>query len=150
MFARLTAAAIGLALTGPTLARAPAVTYIPAPARGDTPRPFSEAVRVGDILYLSGQIGIRPDGTLPEGMTGQARQMMDNIGATLARQGLGWGNVFQCLVMLEDMADWPAFNTVYVPYFPAGKLPARSAFGADGLALGAKVEMECKAYAGGR
>lgn len=150
MLARLMAAAIGLALVGPALAQVPAVTYIPAPARGDTPRPFSEAVRVGDILYLSGQIGIRPDGTLPDGMAAQARQMMDNIGATLAKQKLGWGDVFQCLVMLEDMADWPAFNTVYVPYFPAGKLPARSAFGADGLALGAKVEMECKAYAGAR
>lgn len=150
MFARGLAGLIGLAVAAPGAAQAPAVTYIPAPARGDTPRPFSEAVRVGDILYLSGQIGIRPDGTLPEGMAAQARQMMDNVGATLARQKLGWGDVFQCLVMLEDMADWPAFNSVYVPYFPADKLPARSAFGADGLALGAKVEMECKAYAGRR
>jgi reactive intermediate/imine deaminase len=143
LFANLMAAA-------PAVAQRPAVEYMPAPARGDTPRPFSEAVHVGDILYLSGQIGVRGDGTLPEGMEAQARQMMDNIGATLARQKLGWGDVFQCLVMLEDMADWPAFNRVYVPYFPAGKLPARSAFGADGLALGAKVEMECKAYAGPR
>ncbi len=137
-------------LIAPAAAQRPIVEHMPAPARGDTPRPFSEAVRVGDILYLSGQIGVRPDGTLPDGMTAQARQMMNNIGATLKSQGLGWGDVFQCLVMLEDMADWPAFNTVYVPYFPAGKLPARSAFGADGLALGAKVEMECKAYAGKR
>lgn len=141
---------IPLALATPAPAQRPAVEHIPAPARGDTPRPFSEAVRAGDILYLSGQIGVRPDGTLPDGMEAQARQMMDNIGATLAKQRLGWGDVIQCLVMLEDMADWPAFNQVYVPYFPAGKLPARSAFGADGLALGARVEMECKAYAGKR
>lgn len=125
-----------------------APTYFPAPTRGDMPRPFSEAVQVGDILYLSGQIGIRDDGALPDGIEAQSRQMMDNIGATLKKRGLGWDDVFQCLVMLEDMADWPAFNRVYVPYFTPGKLPARSAFGADGLALGAKVEMECKAYAG--
>ena len=138
----------GLLLAQPVAAERPAVEYVPAPARGDTPRPFSESVRVGDILYLSGQIGVRPDGTLPEGMEEQARQMMENIGGSLKRQALGWGDVFQCLVMLEDMADWPAFNRVYVPYFATGKLPARSALGADGLALGAKVEMECKAYAG--
>lgn len=139
-----------LFIATPAFAQRPVVEHVPAPARGDTPRPFSEAVRVGDILYLSGQIGLRPDGTLPDGMSAQARQMMDNIAATLRRQSLGWGDVFHCIVMLEDMADWPAFNTVYVPYFPAGKLPARSALGADGLALGAKVEMECKAYAPAR
>jgi enamine deaminase RidA (YjgF/YER057c/UK114 family) len=50
--------------------------------------------------------------------------------------------------MIDNMADWPKFNTIYVPYFPKGKLPARSAFGADGLALGALVELECLAYAG--
>jgi 2-iminobutanoate/2-iminopropanoate deaminase len=150
MIMRLLAAIFVLALATPSLAQRPAVEHIPAPARGDTPRPFSEAVRVGDTLYLSGQIGIRSDGTLPDGMEAQVRQMMDNIGAVLRKQRLGWDDVFHCLVMLEDMADWPAFNRVYVPYFPAGKLPARSAFGADGLALGAKVELECKAYAGKR
>ena len=147
---RLTTCLSALLLAAPVAAQRPAVEHISAPARGGTPRPFSEAVRVGDILYLSGQIGVRPDGTLPDDMAAQARQMMDNIGGTLRKQGLSWGDVFQCLVMLEDMADWPAFNQVYVPYFPAGKLPARSAFGADGLALGAKVEMECKAHAPAR
>jgi 2-iminobutanoate/2-iminopropanoate deaminase len=144
---RLTfATLLALALAGTAAARPP-VEHFPAQARDGVPRPFSEAVRVGDVLYLSGQLGIRADGTLPETFEGQARQMMENIGATLKRAGLGWGNVFQCLVMLDDMADWPAFNAVYVPYFPAGKLPARSAFGADGLALGAKIEMECRAHA---
>ncbi len=50
--------------------------------------------------------------------------------------------------MLDNMADWPAFNTVYRTFFPDGKFPARSAFGADGLALGALLEVECIAYAG--
>jgi 2-iminobutanoate/2-iminopropanoate deaminase len=56
--------------------------------------------------------------------------------------------VFHCTAMLKDMADWPALNKVYVTYFPEGKRPARSAFGASGLALGALIELECQAYAG--
>jgi reactive intermediate/imine deaminase len=138
---------VAIATLATPAAGRPPVEHFAAPQRGDTPRPFSEAVRVGDTLYLSGQIGVKPDGSLPEGFDAQARQMMENIGATLAKAGRGWGDVFSCLVMLDDMADWPAFNAIYVPYFPAGKLPARSAFGADGLALGAKIEMECRAYA---
>lgn len=138
---------LAAALAAPAAAQRSAVEYFAATVRPDsTPRPFSDAVRVGDVLYLSGQIGARADGTLPDGIEAQAKQMMDNIAASLARRSLGWGDVFQCLVMLDDMADWPAFNRVYAPYFPADKLPARSAFGADGLALGAKVEMECRAF----
>jgi len=138
------AVAAGGAVNGAGAAPAQ-VEHFAATARDGAPRPFSEAVRVGDMLYLSGQIGIRPDGGLPEGIDAQTQQMMANIGAALARAGAGWGDVVHCLVMLDDMADWAAFNRVYVPYFPAGRLPARSAFGADGLALGARVEMECKA-----
>ena len=75
---------------------------------------------------------------------------MDNIGAVLKRSNLGFGDVVKCTVMLDNMADWPAFNKVYVTYFPDGKFPARSAFGADGLALDALLEVECWAYAGKR
>jgi 2-iminobutanoate/2-iminopropanoate deaminase len=103
---------------------------------------------VGDVLYLSGQIGLGPDGKLPDTFEGQAKQTMENVGAALKARGLGWGDVFKCTVMIADMKNWPAFNAVYVPYFPAGKLPARSAFGANGLALGAGLELECLAYAG--
>ena len=110
--------------------------------------PFSTATRVGDVVYLSGAIGVGPDGKLPEGFEAQAKQTMENVGAGLKRVGLTWGDVFKCTVMIDNMADWPKFNTIYVPYFPAGKLPARSAFGADGLALGALLELECMAYAG--
>ena len=112
--------------------------------------PFSQAVKVGEVLYLSGQLGNKPDGTLPDGMEAQARQAMDNIGAVLKRSDLGFGDVVKCTVMLDNMADWPAFNKVYVTYFPGGKFPARSAFGADGLAMGALLEVECWAYAGKR
>ena len=109
--------------------------------------PFSPAVRVGDTLYLSGMIGARPDGTLPEGIEAQARQTMDNVRTSLALAGRSLDNVVKCTVMLENMADWAAFNRVYVTYFRPERLPARSAFGADGLALGALVEVECIAHA---
>ncbi len=110
--------------------------------------PFSAAVRAGDILYLSGQIGARADGSLPDGIEAQARQVMANVGAVLAEAGLGFGHVFHCLVMLADMDEWGAFNRVYLEHFDPGRLPARSAFAASGLALGARVEIECKAWTG--
>ena len=112
--------------------------------------PFSNAVRAGDTVYLSGQIGLKPDGTLPPDFEGQARQTMDNIGAILKSVKLGWGDVTKCTVMLDNMADWPKFNPIYAGYFPGGQFPARSALGADGLALGALVEVECIAFAGKR
>ncbi len=127
--------------------RAP-VEHFGAPALGGQPLPFSSAVRVGDVLYLSGQIGIGPGGALPEGIEAQTRQTMENIGAILRSAGRGWDDVFHCTAMLENMGDWPAFNRVYVTYFTPGRLPARSALGADGLALGALIEVECQAYAG--
>jgi len=126
----------------------PAVEHIGKPMLGDQRLPFSSAVRVGDLLFLSGQLGNTPDGKLPQGIEAQARQTMDNIGAVLKGQGLGFGDLVKCTVMLDDMAAWPAFNKVYVTYFPDGKYPARSAFGADGLALGALLEVECIAHAG--
>lgn len=129
----------------------PVVQHFPAgPINPTTPAPFSTAVRVGDVVYLSGAIGNRADGSLPEGFEAQAKQTMENVGAALKTAGVGWGDVFKCTVMLDNMADWPKFNAIYVPYFPAGKLPARSALGADGLALGALIELECTAYAGAK
>ena len=128
-------------------AQRPAVEHIGKPMLGDQRLPFSSAVRVGDLLLLSGQIGNTPDGKLPADMEAQARQAMENIAAVLKGQGLGFGDLVKCTVMLDDMADWPAFNKVYVTYFPDGKYPARSAFGADGLALGALLEVECIAHA---
>lgn len=110
--------------------------------------PFSQAVRVDNVLYLSGQLGNVPGKMelVPGGMQAQTRQMMANIGAVLEANGLGFDAVFKCLVMMADMDQWAAFNTVYLEYFTPGRLPARSAFGANGLALGAAVEMECWAH----
>jgi reactive intermediate/imine deaminase len=124
----------------------------PAARARTTKLPFSQAVRVGDVLYLSGSIGEIP-GTMklvPGGLAAEARQAMDNIGAVLKENGLSFRDVFKCTVMLADMAQWADFNKVYLTYFEADRLPARSAFGASGLALGARVEVECMAYAGTR
>ena len=126
----------------------PAVEHFGRPVLNGQPLPFSDAVRVGDVLYLSGQLGLGADGKLPDGIEAQTKQALENIGAILKRAGLGYADVFHCTAMLKDMADWPAMNKVYVTYFPEGKRPARSAFGANGLALGALLEIECQAYAG--
>jgi reactive intermediate/imine deaminase len=108
--------------------------------------PFSSAVRVGDILYLSGEIGEGPDGKLVQGMEAQTKQTMENIAATLKKNGASYDDVFKCTVLLTDMSKWADFNKVYVRYFKPDRLPARSAVGANGLALGALVEVECWAH----
>lgn len=145
------AAAAGIMMMASATAAAaarPSVEHFGRPSLNGQPLPFSDAVRVGDIVYFSGQIGIGADGKLPAGIEAQTKQAMDNLGAVLKRAGLNYGDVFHCTALLADMKDWPQFNRVYVPYFPAGKMPARSAFGTNGLALGALLEIECQAYAG--
>jgi 2-iminobutanoate/2-iminopropanoate deaminase len=105
--------------------------------------PFSEAVRVGDMLYLSGQLGRDSSGKMvPGGIAAETRQTMENIKATLERYDSSLDHVIKVTVMLADMTEWEAMNIVYVTYFPK-HLPARSALGANGLALGARVEIEC-------
>lgn len=139
-----------LIMTSPAdAATRPAIQRYTMPPINGTPAPFSKAVRVGDVLYLSGVIGRTADGKVPEGIEAQTHAAMDDIGATLKLAGLTHGDLFHCTVFLSDMKNWPAFNKVYVGYFPDGKLPARSAFGVNGLALpGALMEIECQAYAG--
>ena len=106
--------------------------------------PFSEAVAVGDLIILSGQLGTLPGTTelAPGGIQAEARQALDNVQAILERNDSSMDKVVKCTVMMADIAEWPAFNEVYVTYFPGPK-PARSAFAASGLAFGAKVEVEC-------
>ena len=112
--------------------------------------PFSEAVRAGDMLYLAGMIGTDASGKLVAGgVKPEAKQVMDNISASLKRHGSSMDRLVQCTVALADMADWPAFNEVYRGYFKE-HFPARMAFGAGALALGARVEVQCNAYVGGR
>ena len=107
--------------------------------------PFSEAVRVGDMLYLSGQLGTDSTGQLvPGGIGPETRQALGNIAAALARHGSSPDRVVKCTVMLADIAEWAAMNEVYVAFFGSHR-PARSAFGTSGLALGARLELECMA-----
>lgn len=122
------------------------VEYFPLPA--GIRLPFSEAVRVGPMLYLSGQMGTDASGKLvPGGIEAETRQVLANVRAVLERHGSSMDRVVKCLVMLADMQDWPAMNAVYLEQFKP-PLPARSAFGASGLALGGRVELECVATIG--
>jgi reactive intermediate/imine deaminase len=123
----------------------PPVSYLKADP--SSPYPFSDAVRVGHMLYLSGAIGTDSTGkVVPGGITAETRQVMENIRRTLTRYGSSLDQVVKCTVMLADIAEWPAMNSVYRTYFTAGRFPARSAFAGTGLALGARVEIECWAF----
>lgn len=108
--------------------------------------PFSEAVRAGDTLYLTGQLGIVPGSlTLVEGgIEAESRQAMENIQSILQSNGLSMSNVAKCMVMVADIEEWSAFNKVYTGYFD-GHYPARSAFAVNALAFNARVEVECLA-----
>jgi reactive intermediate/imine deaminase len=124
----------------------PAPAAIHAPSEGQLP--FSPVVRVGPMLYLAGQIGttsMTPPTLVTGGIEAETRQTLENIKAVLAKNGATMDDIVKCTVMMADMREWPAMNTVYVTYFPKDK-PARSAFGTSGLALGARVEIECMAY----
>lgn len=122
--------------------------FINSPAAKAAKLPFSQAVRVGDILYLSGALGNIPGKLelVAGGIEAETRQTMENIGTVLKENGLGFADIFKCTVMLADMTKWGDFNRVYLEYFDADRLPARSAFGTNGLALGAQLELECMAY----
>lgn len=123
---------------------APSVEYLPlAGALGQQHLPFSAAVRVGHTIYVSGQIGSDSTGQLVAGGIGpETRQALENIKATLARAGATMDDVVKCTAFVADMREWPAMNDVYVTYF-THNLPARSAFGANGLARNARVELDC-------
>jgi reactive intermediate/imine deaminase len=109
--------------------------------------PFSDAVKAGNFIFLSGQVGTDPSSgkLVAGGIEPETHQIFRNIQAILSAQGASLKNIIKCTVMIDDMSQWSAFNQVYVSYFPGDK-PARSAFGADGLALGANLELECWAY----
>ena len=107
--------------------------------------PFSEAVRIGDLLIASGQIGVHPGQPAP--FEAEAKQAMDNVAAVLARHGASMADVVKCTVLLTDMGKFGVFNQVYTSYFKPGRLPARTAMGVASLAAGASVEVECMAAA---
>ena len=127
----------------------PALTLERVAMPGNLKLPFSAAVRVGPMIYLSGQLGTDSTGRLVAGGIGpETAQALANVSGLLAAHGSGMDRVVKCTAMLADMAEWPAMNVEYARHFPA-RFPARSAFGATGLAQGARVELECMALAGG-
>lgn len=124
------------------------VAFLNSPAFATLGLPFSEIVRVGDMLYLSGRMGNLP-GTLtltPGGIKAEAQQTLQNIKTSLQAHGYSMAHIVKCTVMLADMNDWPAFNAVYATFFEP-PYPARSAFGASGLALGGRLELDVIACA---
>lgn len=129
----------------PETAATPTVQYLTP--YGPPIRPFSPAVRVGNLIFLSGQIGTpgangSANAVVPGGIEAETRQTLENIKDILQRSGSSMDRVVKCTVMMADMREWDRMNVVYATYFPTNK-PARSALGANGLALGARVEIEC-------
>ena len=111
--------------------------------------PFSPAVRAGGFLFLSGAIGTRPGTTelVSDDVAEQTTRTMANLETVLRAGGADLGDVVKCTVFLTDMADYAAMNEAYAAVWP-GRPPARSTVAGSGLALGAKVEIECIAFVG--
>lgn len=112
--------------------------------------PYSAAVRAGDTVYVSGQLGVDAEGKLPEDFDAQARNTLANVAKALQRAGRSMDDVARCTVMITDMANWSAFNAIYSGAFKPDRLPARSAMAVSALPMKALLEVDCTAYAGSR
>lgn len=135
--------AAGFQAAGPAVPR-PAVEFFDSGRFGDAP--VSDAVRVGHLSYFSGEIGdTAGQGPLvPGGIKAETWRVMDNLKASVEANGYRMQDIVKCTALLADMAELPAFNEIYRSYF-SRPYPVRSAFGVNGLALGARVEVECVA-----
>ena len=142
----LLAALLTLPCASTLAAQGKEVLNVPGAVQG---LPFSPAVKVGNVIYLAGQLGNKP-GTrqlVGGGINGETRQTMENIKRVVEAAGSSMDQVFKCTVFLADIADYDSMNQVYATYFPS-EPPARSTIAGSGLALGALVEIECMAVAG--
>jgi len=142
---RLAVVAVAMFVAAPLAAQDHQVIHVNEPAG----LPFSSATRVGNLVFLAGQVGNTP-GTrqlADTGIAGQTRQALENIKTVLAAAGSSLERVVKCTVFLTSMGDYQAMNAVYATYFPKDP-PARSTVAGSGLALGARVEIECIATAG--
>ncbi len=137
---------LSLALASPLLAQEKEVLEVPGAVAG---LPFSPAVKVGNIIYLSGVLGNKMGSRtlVPGGIGPETRQTLENMRTILDAAGSSLDNVFKCTVFLADIADYEAMNKVYTTFFKI-EPPARSTIAGSGLALGARVEIECMATAG--
>ena len=121
------------------------VEYLQSESHRKSDAPYSQAVRVGDMLYLSGVIGSKPGepGLVAGGIKPETRQAMENVKTLLETYGSSLDEVVKCMCMLGDIADYSDMNEVYKKFFPENR-PARSTFAVD-LPIGAKIEIECMA-----
>ena len=104
--------------------------------------PYSQAIEVGDTLYVSGQIPVNPTtGKIPATIEAQTTQALDNTGAILNAAGYGFEDVVKTTVLLADIADFSAMNGIYAQYY-TGTMPARACYQVAALPLGVKVEIE--------
>lgn len=140
----LTRAALALSLVATGCATADEATYM-APPGSDGSAPYSQAVLYDDFIFLSGMLGTDPEtrALAAGGIGPETAQAMENISAALERAGASLSDVLKCTVFLADIDEWAAMNAVYTTYFE--NMPARSAVGASGLGLDARVEIECLA-----
>ena len=132
--------------TGATTSSSSAATATGSTASGgieflDSRGALSQAVRVGNILYLAGQLGTANDSA--RGITPETRIAMNRIKANVEKYGSSMDRIVKCTVFLVDMSEWGAMNAVYTTFFPADKRPARSAIGSSGLVGNGRVEIEC-------
>ena len=120
------------------------VTHAPKAVVYPEGAPFTELVVVDETIYLAGMIGVKPGSMtlVPGGIEAESKQVLDNIKQVLEANGFAMANLVKCTAMLADISQWSAFNAIYKTYFTS-PYPARSALGANGLALGAAVELEC-------
>lgn len=109
------------------------------PSTEENDYPFSDAVRVGNLLFISGMVG--SDETIGD-LVAETHDIFKQMKAVLAEYNLSFADVVKCTVFLDNVDEWGKFNSVYTQYFKK-PYPARSALGADGLALGASLELEC-------
>jgi len=130
--------------TKPAASQTPAIEW--SSASNASARTLSDFVRVGNILYLAGKLGMDTAGNLvPGGIGPETKQTLENIKDVLEKNGSSMDNVIKCTVMLADIKEWADMNTVYVTFFKKERLPARSALGVSGLVRNARVEIECMA-----
>ena len=135
--------ALSTVMTSGITAQQKEVLKVPGAVAG---LPFSPAIRVGSIIYLSGQLGNKM-GTrelVPGGIGAETRQTLENIKTVVEAAGSSMDKVFKCTVFLADIADYGKMNEVYATFFSKDP-PTRSTIAGSGLALGARVEIECMA-----
>jgi 2-iminobutanoate/2-iminopropanoate deaminase len=137
----------GCAAAGPASvppAGAVSAEYFPVPGRPELP--FSDAVRVGPWLFVSGQIGMDSTGRrlVAGGIVPETAAALASLRTTLERYGSSLDQVVKCTALLADMAEWDTMNRVYATFFPNHR-PARTALGVNGLVFGARIEFDCLA-----